>query len=87
MDKELYEEILQEINNKQNIPIYLVDEWKEKLAKSLTAKIESRYRVIAEGEVIYKGTELMGTIGKDFMDVAMKKLSGKSGKLIWMEEK
>ena len=33
-------------------------------------------KVIAEGIINYKGTELMGTIGKEFIDVVMKKNNG-----------
>jgi len=38
--------------------------------------------VIAEGIIDYKGTELIGTIGKDFIDVVMSKNNGKKVKII-----
>ena len=87
MDKELYKDMLQVLSDSTDADLCIINKSLPELAESLTAKIESRYKVIAEGEVTYKGTELMGTIGKDFMDVAMKKLHGQKGKLIWKEAK
>lgn len=58
-----------------------------KLVDQILQLIPEEGVVIAEGEVVYKGTELMGTIGKDFMDIIMHKLNGKKGKLVFIEDK